>query len=182
MVTSEKDKEGFITIGRSKQKKRKADASPVLQTPPGSNSASTPGTTTHPKTPNFDFPNSTPLIIGDVDPKFTNVKLVMSELRQYPPDLRVSRVKDLPNNKFLVIGNTLRDVIILQSEIKMKVSTGQNVKISLPKAYQIKSKSKTLVVKWVPTDFTDEEFKIILDSNKINCAKAERMKSRGDGR
>ena len=44
----------------------------------------------------------------------------------------------------------------------------------------MKEKSKTLVVKWVPTEFTDDEFKEILDSNR--SAKAERMKSRRDGR
>ena len=64
----------------------------------------------------------------------------------------------------------------------MKASIGQTVKISLPKAYQMKEKNKILVVKGVPTEFTDDEFKEILDSNKIHYAKAERMKSRRDGR
>ena len=34
----------------------------------------------------------------------------------------------------------------------------------------------------MPTEFTDDEIKEILDSNKIQYAKAERMKSREDGR
>ena len=55
-------------------------------------------------------------------------------------------------------------------------------KISLPKAYENKDKSKTLVVKGVPTEFTDDEFKQVLDHNKIKHAKAERMKSKRDGR
>ena len=46
----------------------------------------------------------------------------------------------------------------------------------------MKEKSKTLVVKGVPTEFANNEFKEILDSNKIQYAKAERMKSRRDGR
>ena len=104
------------------------------------------------------------------------------ELSQYHPELRVSRVKDLPNKGFLIIGNTLRDVLTLQSENKMKACLDQNLKISPPKAYQIKEKSKTLVVKGVPTEFTNGEFKQILDHNKIQHAKAERMKSRRDGR
>ena len=98
------------------------------------------------------------------------------------PELRVSRVKDLPNKGFLIIGNTPRDVLTLQSEDKMKACLGKNLKISLPKAYQIKGKSKTLVVKGVPTEFTNDEFKQILDHNKIKHAKAERMESRRDGR
>ena len=106
----------------------------------------------------------------------------MSELSQYHPELRVSRVKDLPNQSFLIVGNTPRDVVILQSESKMKACLGKNLKISLPRAYQNQTKSKTLVVKGVPAEFTDEEFKQVLDHNKINYAKAERMQSKRDGR
>ena len=64
----------------------------------------------------------------------------------------------------------------------MKACLGQNVKISLPKAYQMKEKSKTLFVKGVSTEFTNDEFKEIFDSSKIQYAKAEGMKSRRDGR
>ena len=106
----------------------------------------------------------------------------MSELSQYHPELRVSRVKDLPNKGFFIIGNTPRDVLTLQSENKMKAFLCQNLKISVPKANQIKEKSKTVIVKGVPTEFTNDEFKEILDYNKIQYAKAERMKSRRDGR
>ena len=106
----------------------------------------------------------------------------MSELSQYHSELRVSRAKDLPNKGFLIIGNTPRDVLTLQNEKKMKACSGKNLKISLPKAYQIKEKSKTLVVKGVPTEFTNDEFKQVLDHNKAKHAKAERMKSRRDGR
>ena len=57
----------------------------------------------------------------------------------------------------------------------MKACLGQNLKISLPKAYQMKEKSKTRVVKGVPTEFTDDEFNKILDHNKVQYAKAEQM-------
>ena len=46
----------------------------------------------------------------------------------------------------------------------------------------MKGKNKTLVVKGVPTEFADDKFKEILDSNKIQYDKAESMKSRRDGR
>ena len=46
----------------------------------------------------------------------------------------------------------------------------------------MKEKNKTLAVKGMPTEFTDDEFKETLDSNKIQYAKAERMKSRRDDR
>ena len=77
----------------------------------------------------------------------------------------------------------MQDVIILQNESKMKAALGQNVKVSLPKAFQInKQQTKSLAVKGVPSDISDSEFKEFLDLNKINFAKAERLKSKKDGR
>ena len=182
MATTERDKEGFTLVDRKRQKKRKAEHSPLLHSPPGSCSASSSGSPTRPKPSNFNYPNTVPVIFRDADPKFTSVKQIMSELSQYHPELRVSRVKDLPNKGFFIIGNTPRDVIILQNETKMKACPGKNLKISLPKAYQHDDKSKNLVVKGVPTEFTNDEFKQVLDHNKIKHAKAERMKSKRDGR
>ena len=46
----------------------------------------------------------------------------------------------------------------------------------------MKERSKILVVKGVRTEFTDDKFKEILDSKKVQYAKAERIKSRTDGR
>ena len=182
MASPERDKEGFILVDRKRQKKRKAEHSPLLHTPPRSSSASTSGTPTRSKHSNFNYPNTVPVIVRDSDPKFTSVKQIVSELSQYYPELRVSRVKDLPNKGFLIIGNIPREVIILQNENKMKACLGRNLKISLPNAYQNKEKSETLIVKGVLTEFTNEEFKKVLDHNKIKHAKAERMKSRRDGR
>ena len=77
----------------------------------------------------------------------------------------------------------MRDVVILQSESKMKAALGKNVKISLPKAYQISQKQNNcLAIKGVPTDITEAEFQEFLDLNKISYAKAERLKSKKDGR
>ena len=103
----------------------------------------------------------------------------MSELRQFNPSLRVSKVQELKNNRFLVIGDTPRDVAILLSDNKMKACLGQNVSASLPKAYQTaKTASKTLVVKGVPTEVSEKDFKEFLDLNKIIYAKAERLTSK----
>ena len=178
MATPERDKEGLILVDRKKQKKRKVEHSPLLHTPPGSSSASSSGSPTRSQPSSFNFPNQVSIIFRDEDAKFKSVKQVMSELSQYHPELRVSRVKDLPNQSFLIVGNIPRDVVILQSESKMKACLGKNIKISLPRAYQNQTKSKTLVVKGVPTKFTDEEFKQVFDHNKINYAKAERMQSK----
>ena len=82
-----------------------------------------------------------------------------------------------------MVGDSPQDAIILQSEPKMKAALGKNARVSLPKAYQIaKQKNKCLVVKGVSIDITDEDFKEFLDLNKIPYAKAERYKSKKDGR
>ena len=129
------------------------------------------------------YKNSVPIILSDFDPKFNSVVKLMSELRQFHPSLRVSKVQELKNNRFLVIGDTPRDVAILQSDNKMKACLGQNVSASLPKAYQTtKRASKTLVVKGVPTEVSEKDFKEFLDLNKIIYPKAERLTSKKDGR
>ena len=64
----------------------------------------------------------------------------------------------------------------------MKAYLGQNVSARLPKAYQTaKATSKTLVVKGVPTEVSEKDFKEFLDLHKIIYAKAERLNSKKDG-
>ena len=69
----------------------------------------------------------------------------MGELRQYQPSLKVSQIKQLPKGDFLVIGDSVQDVVILQSETKMKAALGKNVRVSLPKVFQT-NKPKTKVL------------------------------------
>ena len=67
-------------------------------------------------------------------------------------------------------------------DTKMKAALGKNVRISLPKAYQINSsQNKCLAVKGVPTDISEADFLDFLNLNKISYAKAERLKSKKDG-
>ena len=83
----------------------------------------------------------------------------------------------------LVVGDSPQDAVILQNESKMQAALGKNVRISLPKAYQISQKqNKCLAVKGVPTDLTEADFKEFLDLNKISYVKAERLKNKKDGR
>ena len=68
----------------------------------------------------------------------------MGELRQYHPGLKITSIKGLPRGDFVVIGDSVQDVIILQSETKMKAALGL-VKVSPPKASKpVKSKLKVL--------------------------------------
>ena len=175
------DEDGFTLVKGGRQaKKRKAEGSPQLNSPPGNSTASPTSTPARPKPTSFK--NVIPVILSDVDPKLcTKVKL-MSELKQFHPHIKVSKVLEKKNHSFLIIGDTPRDVGILQSETKMKACLGQNVKISLPKAYQSTQPKKTLVVKGVPAEVSEQEFKEFLDLNKINYAKADRLISRKDGR
>ena len=140
-----------------------------------------PETPTRPKTSSYK--NQFPVILSGIDEKFQTWRQVMGELRQHHPSLRISKVKARKKGDVLVVGDSPQDAIILQSEPKMKAALGKNVRVSLYKAYQIaKQKNKCLVVKGVPTDVTDEDFKEFLDLNKISYAKAERYKSKKDGR
>ena len=106
------DKDGFTLVkGGGQSKKRKADGSPLLHSPLGASSASLINTPAHPRSSTHK--NSVPIILSDVDPKFNSVVKLMTELRQFHPSLRVSKVQELKNNRFLVIGDTPRDVAIL---------------------------------------------------------------------
>ena len=81
----------------------------------------------------------------------------MGELRQYHPSLKVSSIKELPKGDFIVIGDSLEKMIILQNKSKMKAALGQKVQVSLPKAFQTsKALNKRLAIKGIPTDITDQ--------------------------
>ena len=181
---SSDNQEGEFTEVHRKHKKRKTASSPTL--PPSTlqrtrSSELPPETPTRPKTSTYK--NQIPVILSGIDEKFQTWRQVMGELRQHHPSLRISKVKALQKGDLLVVGDSPRDAVILQSEPKVKAALGQNVRVSLPKAYQtIKKTNKCLVVKGVPTDLTDAEFKEFLDLNKISYAKAERYKSKRDGR
>ena len=140
------DEDGFTLVKGGRQvKKQNAERSPQLYSPPGASTASPSNTPTQSK--HFSFENTILVTLSDVDPKFNTKVKLMSELKQYHPKIKVSKVLERKNNSFLIIRDTPRDVGILQSESKMKACPGQKVKISLPKAYQTAKPKKSLVVK-----------------------------------
>ena len=152
-------------------KKRKASGSPSLSL------------ASQPTTPPTNYKNKTPLIATGIDPKFNTPIKIMSELRQYHPNLRVLQIKQTKNG-WIFIGDTPKDFAILQSEPKMQQVFGKKVKMSLPKSYHSADakKDKILVFKGVSNNITLEDFKQLLDFNKITHAEAERMKSKRTGR
>ena len=170
----------FTEVTRDR-KKRKALSSPTLPSQRKQGSSDPP--LSPPVKPSSSVKNKIPVIISGVDETFKNWRQLLGELRQYHPSLRINHIKELPKRDFLIIGDSVQDMIILQSESKMKAALGQKVKVSLPKAFQInKAHSKSLVVKGVCTDLTESEFKEFLDINKISYAKAERLKGQKDDR
>ena len=174
--------EGEFTEVNRKRKKCKATSTPTLPTLQETGSSEHPPETPVRSSPSI-IKNKISMIISGIDKKFKTWRCVMGELRQFHPSLKVSQVKELPQGDLLIIGDSMQDVIILQSENKMKAAPGKNVKVSLPTAYQTsKTHNKILAIKGVPTDITDNEFKEFLDLNKINYAKAERLKSKKDDR
>ena len=82
MATMDITESGFQTPA---SKKRKASGSPSL--PPVS----------QPTTPPSNYKNKTPLIATGIDPKFNTPIKIMSELRQYHPNLRVFQIKQTKN-------------------------------------------------------------------------------------
>ena len=99
------DEDGFTLVKGGRQaKKRKADGSPQLNSPPEASTASPTSTPARPKPSSFK--NVIPVILSDVDPKLcTKVKL-MSELKQFHPHIKVSKVLEKKNHSFLIIGDT----------------------------------------------------------------------------
>ena len=166
-----------------KPKKRKATSLPTLPSTLQRNMSSEqpPETPTRPKPSTHK--NTIPVIFSGIDAKFQNWRSIMGELRQHHPSLKISQIKELTKGGLLVVGDFPQDALILQNESKMKAALGKNVRISLPKAYQIRQKqNKCLAVKGVPTDITETDFKEFLNLNKICYAKAEGLKSKKDGR
>ena len=151
--------------------KRKVSGSPSL--PPAS----------QPTTPHSNYKNKTQLIATGIAPKYNTPIKIMSELRQYHPSLRVLQIKQTKIGR-IFIGDTPKDFSILQSKAKMKQVFGPKVKVSLPRSYHSAdvSKSKFLEFKGASINITIDEFKELLDFNKITHAEAERMKSKGTGR
>ena len=182
MSSVNKQEGEFIEVHR-KHKKRKTSSSPMLpstlqRTKP---SEPPPESPTRPKT--CTYKNQIPVMLSGIDAKYQTWRQVMGELRLHHPSLKISKVKALAKGNLLVVGDSPQDAVILQTESKMKAALGKNVRVSLPKAYQTtQTKKRCLAVKGVPTDITANEFKEFLDLNKITYAKAERLKSKKDGR
>ena len=150
-MTSVSQEDEFTEVTH-KRKKRKAKGSPTLPTLQKTGSSEPPpGTPTRPKP--AIIKNNIPVILSGIKAEHKNWRKLLGDLRQFRPGLKVSQIKELPKGDFLIIGDSMQDVIILQNENKMKAALGQNVKVSLPKAFQInKQQTKSLAVKEVPSD------------------------------
>ena len=158
------DEDGFTLVKGGRQaNKQKADGSPQLNSPPGASTASPTSTPARPQPSSIK--NVIPVILSDVDPKFSTKVKLMGELKQF--HIKISKVLEKKNNSFLIIGDTPRDVAILQSENKMKACLGQNVKISLPKAYQTSQPKKSLVIKGVLLKFRSKNLKNSWTTTKL---------------
>ena len=116
-MTSVKKEDEFTEVAR-KCKKHRAISSPMLRTLQKTGSSELPPVIpVHPKS---SYKNKIPVIISGVDNKFKNWRQLMCKLRQYHPSLKVSSIKELPKGDFIVIGDSVQDIIILQNESKMR--------------------------------------------------------------
>ena len=93
------DEDGFTPVKGSRQaKKRKAEGSPQLNSPPGASTASPTSTPARPQSSSVK--NVIPVIPSDVDPKFSTKVNLMSELKQFHPHIKVAKVLEKKNNSF----------------------------------------------------------------------------------
>ena len=116
-------------------KKRKATGSPTLPTLQKTGFAEPlPGTPTRPKPAGIE--NKIPVILSGIKEEHKSWRKLLGELRQFHRSLKISQIKELPKGDYLITGDSMQDVIILQRENKMKTTLGQSVKVSLPKAFQ----------------------------------------------
>ena len=121
-MTSVSQKDEFSEVTR-KRKKRKAISSPTLPALQKPSSSEHPPET--PVRPRPSLKNTIPVKISGVDDKVKTWRQLMGELTQYHPSLKVSSIKALPKGDFVIVGDSLQDVTILQSETKMKAALGQ---------------------------------------------------------
>ena len=143
-MSSVNQEDEFTEVAR-KRKKRKATSSPTLPTLQKTGSSEHPPET--PVRPRPSPKNTIPVIISGVDDKIKTWRQLMGELRQYHRGLKVSSIKvlALPKGDFFVVGDSLQDVIILQSETKMKAALGQKLRsVFLKPSKQIKYQPKVL--------------------------------------
>ena len=97
--------DGFTLVKGGRQaKKRKPERSLQLNSLPGASSVS-PSNTPAPSKPS-SFKNTIPVILSDVDPKFNSKVNLMSELKQFHPNIKVSKVLERKSNSFLIIEDT----------------------------------------------------------------------------
>ena len=114
-MTSVNQEDEFSEVAR-KRKKRKVISSPTLPTLQKTGSFEPPPVT--PARPKSSYKNTIPVIISGVDKIFQNWRQIMDKMRQYHPSLKVSSIKKLPKGDFIVIGDSVQDMIILQNESK----------------------------------------------------------------
>ena len=161
IMSSITQEHGLTEVTRG-HKKRKTSNSPTLPSQPKPGSPESQLGTPVPPKPSTE--NLISVILSGVNEQFRNWRKLMGELRQFHPSLKISQVKELSKGNFLIIMDSVQDVIILQGESKMKAALGKNVKVSLPKAFRTnKVQTKSFAIKGVPTDITDSEFTEFLD-------------------
>ena len=68
----------------------------------------------------------------------------MGELRQHHPSLKISKVKALAKGDLLVVGDSPRDAVILQTESKMKAALGKNLGLVYPNPTKLHKRKRNV--------------------------------------
>ena len=127
-MTSVSQEDKFTEVTH-KRKKCKATGSPTLPTLQKTGSPELPPGTPTPPKPAI-IKNNIPVILSGIKAEHKNWHKLLGELRQFHPGLKVSQIMELPKGDFLIIGDSMQDVIILQNENKMKAALGpKNIRL-----------------------------------------------------
>ena len=110
IMSSVTQEDGFNEVTHG-HKKRKTSGSPTLPSQLKSGSSEPPlGTPVRPK-PNIKSMIS--VILSGVNEEYGNWTKLLGELRQFHSCLKISQIKELSKGDFLIIEDSVQDVIIL---------------------------------------------------------------------
>ena len=152
------DEDGFTLVKGGRQaKKRKAEGSPQLHSPPGASTVSPTSTPARPQPSSIK--NVIPVILSNVDPKFSTKVKLMSELKQFHPHIKVSNGPGKEKQQF---PNHRRHPSRRSNPAKRKQNEGlfkpKRSRSVSQKAYQTSQPKKSLVIKGVPSEVSEQEF------------------------
>ena len=115
-MSSINNQEGEFTEVHHKRKKHKTSSSPTLPSTLQRTRLSEPPPETPTRPNTSTYKNQIPVILSGIEAKYQTWRQVTGELRQHHPSLKISKVKALAKGHLLVVGDSLQDAVIVQTQ------------------------------------------------------------------